>query len=464
MISRIVRDFLERRSRFLLQGSLLYLAVSLLNYSLNGPDGFRSFFPLSGMVWAGVILCLLFSEFHRGLTRVILHLPIGRRALAKTYCALVVGVPTALVLGLTLIAWLATFLGGGIGWISVPMAVACAFFVSGLCFCMDALENSGRRYGGEPAPRRAQVAMWTLLVVAWLAVEYVFFGSFLGSFHFLASPDTWQPKHLLVVLALGTAASALGFARARALLTARRAHPKSRSAAPESAIRKRLPLARHLTGFAAVTASCLWMPVAIAGALGAFFTVDMGVRQLVGLSDSYPRMDWSDTVAAAGIFTGFVVVGFSLTVPCFANFGMLKLLPLSALRLGACVTLLPAILVLIQVALAFPMLYVLDPGAATNIYLPLAGAVGIGALLCPLLLVRPQRDIWFLAALVVIAVLLSSWLTASARAPWLQASAPLVLAGGLFASWALSSHVFRYALAGYVQGPPLQRVSRGGDN
>ena len=464
MTSRIVRDFLARRSRFLVQGSLLYLVVSLLYYSLDGPDGFRSFLPLSGMVWAGVTLGVLLSEFHRGLTRVNLHLPIGRRALAKTYCALVVGVPTALVLGLTLIAWLATSLDGGIGWISVPMAVAWAFLLSSLCFCMDALENSRRRYGGEPAPRRAQVAMWTLFLVAWLAVEYVFFGSFLGSFYFLLSPDTWQPKHLLVLLALGAAASTLGFARTRALLTARRAHPKSRSTAPGSAIRKRLPLARHLTGFAAVTASCLWMPVAIAGAFGAFFAIDTGVRHLVGVSDSYPRMDWSDTVVSGAIFTSFVVVGFCATVPRFANFRVLKGLPVSTRRLAACVTLLPAILVLIQVALAFPMLHVLDPVAATSISLPLAGVVGIGALLCPLLLVRTRADIWFITAVVGIAVLLSSWLTVSVRVPWLQVLAPLVLTGGLFASWGLSSLVFRHALAAVQEGPPLQRVSRGGDN
>lgn len=460
MTSRIVRDFLERISGFLLKGSLLYLVVSLLYYKLDGPDGFRSFFPLSGMVWAGVTLCVLLSEFHRGLTRVILHLPVGRRELAKTYCALVVGVPAALVMGLTLIAWLATSLGGGIGWISVPMAVAWAFLVSSLCFCIDALENSGSRYGGEPAPRWAQVAIWTLFVVAWLAVEYVFFGSLLGSFYFLLSPDTWQPKHLLVSLALGAAAATLGFARARALLTARRAHSKSRLAAPGRAIRMRLSPARHLTGFAAVTASCLWMPIAIVGALGAISAIDMGIRNLAGLSDSYPHMDWRNGVAGGAIFACVIAIGFTATVPRFANFRVLKGLPMSTRRLGACVTLLPAILVLIQVALAFPLLHILDPVAATNLFLPLVGAVGIGALLCPVLLVRPHVDIWFIAAFVVNGVLLGCWLTVSALAPVLKVLTPLVLAGGLYASWAISRLVFRHALAAAAdKPPPLQRVS-----
>ena len=287
---------------------------------------------------------------------------------------------------------------------------------------------------------------------------------FVGSFEFLLYSDSRQPRHLLVVLTFGAAASTLGFARTRALLTARRAHANSRSAAPGRAIRKRLPLPRNLTGFAAVTASCLWMPIAVAGALGVFFAIDMGVRYAAGLSDSYPRMDWSDTVAGQAIFAAFVVVGFTLTVPRFANFGILKRLPVSTRRLGACVTLLPAILVLIQAALALPLLYVLDPIAAAKISWPLAGSVGVGALLCPLLLVRPRQDIWFFAALVGIAVLLSCWLTFSARVPWLQALAPLVLAAGLFASWALSCLLFRYALAAHEEGPPLQRVSRGGDN
>ena len=175
-------------------------------------------------------------------------------------------------------------------------------------------------------------------------------------------------------------------------------------------------------------------------------------------------MDWSNTVAGGAIFTSFVVMGFAATVPRFANFRMLKGLPVSTRRLGACVTLLPAILVLIQVALAFPLLHALDPMAATNLFLPLAGAVGIGALVCPALLVRPQADIVFFAALVGIAVLLSVWLTLSARVPVLQVLAPLVLAGGLFASWALSRLVFRYAVTSTEKGPPLQWVSKGGDN
>ncbi len=325
---------------------------------------------------------------------------------------------------------------------------------------MDALENSRRKYGGESAPRWAQVALWALVVMAGLAGLYVFF----GSFDFFLSVDSWQLKHLLVLLAIGAAASILGFARTGALLTARRAHSKSRLAAHRPAIRKRLPLARNLTGFVALTASCLWMPIAIVGGLGAFFAIDFWVRSLLGLSDSHLLMDLSDTVIVAGVFTSFVVMGFAATVPRFANFRVLKGLPLSTRRLGACVTLLSAVLVLVQVALAFPLLYALDPVAATNLLPPLVGAVGIGSLLCPALLVRPNQDIWLIAALVVIGVLQAFWLTLAARAPALQLLAPLVLAGGLFASWALSMLVFRHALVATEKQPPLQWASRSGNN
>ncbi len=430
MTSRIVRDFLERRSRVLLLGSALYLVVSLLVYSLVGADGFGSFLPFSGMLLVCVFLSVLEIELRGGLTRFLLHRPIDRRALAKTYCALAVGVPAAWVLGLTLIAWLAVSLGGGVGWISVPMAVAWAFLTSGLYFCLAALLNLGREFGGKSPPRSAQVAIWALIVMAWLAGEYVVFGSFIGSIYYLLSPDSWQPKHLLVVLALGAAASTLGFARAHSLLTARRTHSKSRLAAPRPAILSRLPLARNLTGFAAITASCLWMPIAIAGALGAFFAIDFWISSLLGLSDSSWLMDLSNTAVVVGILTFFLAFGFLTMVPRFANFRILKGLPLSTRRLGACVTLLPAVLVLVQVALAFSLLYALDPVAATNLFLPLVGAVGIGALLCPALLVRPQLDIWLIAALVVIAVLQSVWLTLAARLPALQVLAPLVLGGG----------------------------------
>lgn len=463
MISRIVRDFLKRRSRFLLLGSALYMAASLLSYSLNGPDRFGSFLALSGMPFAGVLVCVLLVEYQRGLTRVLMHLPIDRRALAKAYCALIVGVPTAWVVGLTLIAWLVASLAGGVGWIAVPMAVAWAFLVAGLVFCMDALENSGCKYGGESAPRQARIAMWALFITAWLGGEYVIFGSFLGSFFFLGSPDAWQAEHPLVLLALGAAASVLGFARTRTMLTARKARSKPRLAATEPAIRKRLPVARNLTGFAAITAGCLWMPITIAAALGAFFAFDIGIRYMAGLSDSHPHMDLSDPVVRAAILGSFVCLGFGVTAPRFANFRVLKGLPVSAHRLGACVTLLPAVLVLIQLALAFPLFHTLDPVAAVDISLPLAGAVGIGALLCPAVLFRPQQDIALLVAQVGVGALLGSWLAFTALAPVLQVSAPLVLAGGLIASWALSTLVLRHALAAAGKPLPLQGVSPGGN-
>ncbi len=460
MISRMVRDFLERRSRVLLLGSALYLVFSPLAYSLAGDDGFGTFLLLFAMLLASTIAGVLYLEYRSGLMRVLLHLPIERHALATTYWAMAVGVPTAWVLGLTMIAWLATSVGGRVGWFSVPMAVALAFLCSSFCFWMDALENSRRKYGGESAPRWAQVALWALVVMAGLAGLYVFF----SSFDFFLSVDSWQLKHLLVLLAIGAVASILGFARTRALLTARRAHSKSRLAAPRPAIRKWLPLARNLTGFVALTASCLWMPIAIVGGLGVLFAFDFWIRYLRGLSDSHPHMDLSDTLVVGVIFTCFLLVGFATTVPRFANFRILKDLPLSTRRLGACVTLLPAVLVLFQLALAFPLLYALDPVAATNLFLPLVGAVGIGALLCPALLVRPNQDIWLLAALVVIAFLQSVWLIPAARAPALQVLAPLVLAAGLFASWALSVLLFRHALVMTEKQPPLQWVSRGGNN
>ena len=458
MISRVVRDFLERRYWVLLLGSALYLIFSLLAYSRYGHDDFGFFLYVLAITLAIISFVLLYLEDRSGFMRVLRHLPVGCNALATTYWAMAVGVPTAWVLGLTVVAWLATSVGGRGGWFAVPMAVALAFLCSSFFFCIDALENPRRKFGGESAARWAIVALFSLAAMAVLAGVYDFFGS-LEVFLFM---DSWQLKHLLVVLALGAAASILAFLRTRALLTARRAHSKSRLAAPGPAIRKRLPLPRNLTGFAALTASCLWMPIAIVGALGALFAFDFWIRSLRGLSESH--MDLSDTLIVGVVFTCFVVMGFAATVPRFANFRILKDLPLSTRRLGACVTLLPTVLVLLQVALAFPLLYALDPVDATNLFLPLVGAAGIGALLCPALLVRPQEDIWHFAAVVVIAFLLSVWLTRAAQVPALQVLAPMVLAGGLFASWALSSLLFRHALVATEKQRPLQWVSPRRDN
>jgi len=170
-------------------------------------------------------------------------------------------------------------------------------------------------------------------------------------------------------------------------------------------------------------------------------------------------MDLSAPFVRGAIFACLVAIGFVATVPRFANFRVLKGLPLSARRLGASVTLLPTILVLIQVALVFPLLHILNPAAAADLFLPLTGAVGIGALLCPAVLVRPQQDIAFFSGYIGIIVLLYVWLMASVLVPGLQVFAPLVLAGGLFASWAFSSLVFRRALA----AAPLQKLSPGGN-
>ena len=180
VIGRIVRDFLERRFMVLLLGSALNLFLLLLAYSRYGQDGFGTFLLLCAILIASISAGLLYFEYRSGLMRLLLHLPLDRSALARTYWVMAVGVPTAWVLGLTLIAWLATSFGGRVGWSSVPMAVALAFLFSSFCFWMDALENSRRKYGGESAPRWAQVAMLAMLalvVMAGLAGVYVFLDS-----------------------------------------------------------------------------------------------------------------------------------------------------------------------------------------------------------------------------------------------------------------------------------------------
>ena len=468
MISCIVRDFLQRRSRFLLLCSALYLVLTLLAYSLAGQYGIGSFLLLFAVLLTCVGVGMIFFDYQTGFARLLLHLPVDPRVVAKTHLVLAVGIPTVWVFGLTLVAWLATAAFGRISWLTVPMAVVLSFWGAGFVFFLTAMENSGRKFGGDSAPAWVRPVVWTLVGLAALAGFYLL-GAQVG-YYVNRNPrgssqamEFWKLEQVLLLLALGAAASSLGFARARALLIAGGVQRRSRWAAPGALIRRRLPLARNLTGFAAITASCLWMPIASAGALGAFLAVDIGVRFLVGLSDSRPHMDLNDPVVRAGILGFLVVFGFYLTVPRFANFRVLKGLPVSTRRLGACVTLLPAVLVLIQMALAYPLLYVLDPAAAVDISLPVVGAVGLGALLCPVILVRPQLDIASLAALVGIGAVLGSWFALFARMPVLQALTPLALVGGLFASWALSMLVFRHAVAAADKPLPLQRVSPGGN-
>lgn len=209
MISRVVRSLLERRSAVLLLGSALHLVFSLLAYSLAGHDGFGAFLLLFAMLLAGANAGILYLEYRNGLFRVFLQLPVNRNALAAAFWAMAVAVPTVWALGLTLIVWLATSAGDRVGWFFVPMAVALAFLCSSISFCVDSLENSRRKFGGESAPRRAQVALGALVVVAGFAGVYFFW----RLFGFLLSMEFWQLRQLLVVLTIGAGASALGFAR-----------------------------------------------------------------------------------------------------------------------------------------------------------------------------------------------------------------------------------------------------------
>ena len=469
MISRIVRDYLQRRSRFLLLCSALYLVLTLVAYRLAGHYGIGSFLLLFAVLLTCVGVGLIFFDYQTGFARLLLHLPVDPRAVAKTHWVLAVGIPTVWALGLTLVAWLATAAVGRFSWLTVPMAVALSFWIASFVFFLGAIENSGRKFGGDSAPAWVQPVVWTLVGLAAVAGFYLL-GAQVG-YYVNRNPggsaqamEFWKLDHMLLLLLFGAAASSLGFARARALLITGRVQWKSSWAAPWPVIRKRLPLARNLTGFAAITAGCIWVPIAIAAALGVFFAIDISIRDLLELSDSHPHMDLSDPVVRAGILGFLVVLGFYATVPRYANFRILKGLPVSTRRLGVCVTLLPAILVLIQMALAFPLLYFLDPVATMNFSLPLVGAVGIGALLCPVILVRPQLEIVSFAAILGIGALLGSWLTTSARVPVLQMLAPLVLAGGVLASWALSVLVFRHAVAAANKPLSLQRVSPGGNN
>ena len=458
MMSRIIRDFVQRRSIVLVTGSALYLVFSLLAYSLAGHDGFGFFLLAFAILFACLNGGVLYFDYQNGLTRVLFHLPVDRSALAKIYWAMTVVVPTAWVLGLTLIAWLATSAGGRVAWLSVPIAVALSFLMASFAFCVDALENSRRKFGGESAPRWAQVAMVTLVVVAALAGLFVFF----RSLDFFLSKDFWQLKHMLFLLALGAAASTLGLMRTHALLTARRAHPKSRLAGRGPAICKRPFLLRKLSGFAAITVTCLWVPVANAAGLAAFLAFVIALRHFTGLNPLRSQLDLSSDPGSTALFLAFsVVCGFATALPRFADPRVLLGLPAPAVKLSACVTLLPVILLLLQLALTIPLLYVLDRSAAMAFSLPLVGAIGIGALLGPIFLVRSHTSLASLLASLGIVSLVCLWLYASVRMPALRAAAPLVLAGGLLVSWRLSKHAFRRALRSVAKPIPFHRVPPG---
>ena len=171
VISHIVRDYLQRRSMVLLLYSGLFFLLTLLAYSLAGDYGFGSFLLLFAILFVCAAVGLLYFDDRNGFARVLLHLPVDPGMVAKTHWVLMVGIPTVWVLGLTIAALLATSAGGRVSWLSVPLAVTLSFLVASFVFCLDAVRNSGRRFGGESAPGWVRLVVWALVAMAsWAGV------------------------------------------------------------------------------------------------------------------------------------------------------------------------------------------------------------------------------------------------------------------------------------------------------
>lgn len=70
MMSRIIRDFVQRRSIVLVTGSTLYLVFSLLAYSL-GHDWFGFFLLVFAVFLACLMVGVLYFDYQNGLPRVL---------------------------------------------------------------------------------------------------------------------------------------------------------------------------------------------------------------------------------------------------------------------------------------------------------------------------------------------------------------------------------------------------------
>ena len=444
MNRHIVRDYLQRKSRFFLACSALYLFVCLLIYSALGHTNPRELLMIWGIVFA-LPGCVSFSmEQYNGLDRTLRTLPLGGAVLARTHWVLGVGIPLAWVCGLAGIASLAAAWTGRFSWLSVILTCTAVFAVVSLHYCIESIRNAAR-----PLVRNAALVF---LGAMWLALTAM--ASFgVGYFQVRNPPvDGPEPELVFWTLAAGIALSAVGFRCHYASLGKVRENKARKRNKPRFRRRRTPTLMGNLSGLTYLTVSSLAYSLAVATVGVLIVFSPLGQRQLIGFDvDSAPGIPGLDLVrgpllSTYGLHALLLFLGYLLVSCRFLKFRSMRALPLPSWQLGTWVTLLPVAILLVQTALLVGGIFVIDSQAALRVFPVLLGAVGLVSVISPAWLLTMRKPYVGALSGVVISVAIMLWLSLASRIAVLHVVSPLVFMGSVALSWIFSTRIISRSL------------------
>ena len=441
MNRHIVRDYLQRKSRFFLACSALYLFVCLLIYSALGHTNPRELLMIWGIVFA-LPGCVAYTlEQYYGLDRTLGTLPLGGAVLARTRWVLGVGIPLAWVCGLTGIASLAAAWTGRFSWLSVILTCTAVFAVASLHYCIESIRNAAR-----PLVRNAALVF---LGAMWLALTAM--ASFgVGYFQVRNPPvDGPEPELVFWTLAAGIALSAVGFRCHYASLGKVRENKARKRNKPRFRRRHTPTLMGNLSGLTYLTVSSLAYSLAVATVGVLIVFSPLGLRQFLGVDvDPFPSLDLgrgplSSTfwLHALLLFYGYLLVSYR-----FFKLRSMRALPLPSWQLGTWVTLLPVAILLVQTALLVGGIFVIDSQAALRVFPVLLGAVGLVSVISPAWLLTLHKPYVGALSGVVISVAIMLWLSLASRIAVLHLVSPLVFMGSVALSCILSTRIISRSL------------------
>lgn len=450
---RTVAHLLQRESILFFGASAsgLHLFVCLLIYGSAVHTGTGLVILVLAIFLAMLGAEIAFFDIYGDRGRPLVKLPIQRSALARTHWFLGVVVPTLWICGLTVLVTPFVASGSRFTWSSIVFTCAAAFAFAGIAYCLTAFRlGSARMPWGNAA--RFPVPYWVALTLITL------FG---GAYFLVPRVDSGQWTPVLWLLAVAVFASALGFARVHALLTADKAPKRSRIAGFSSIPGRRRIILQRLNGFSSIATTSLSMPVLLAAGATAGLLLARGLAQLFEFETTKPQLALEGGAGSVLVPGFFVLYGFAFTIGKFAVPRVFLTLPITPMELSVRLTLLPVALVLIQLVLAVIGIHLAGGSAEISLLLALLGGTGIGSLGIPASLAATSRlSAMAFAQLGSLATLLL-WFLAAPYIAALHVVAPLIFVAVSLLSIFLSKQVLTRSSWHSTNSSPLYPFREG---
>ena len=447
---RTVADFLQRKSILFFGAGGFHFFVCLLIYGSGVHTGTGLVILVLAIVLAMLGAEIAFFETYGDRGRCLVKLPIQRSALVRTHWFLGVVVPTLWICGLTALVTPFVASGSRFTWSSIVLTCAAAFAFAGIAYCLTAFRVGSARMPWGNA--RLPVPYWVALTP--IAV----FG---GAYFLVPRVDSGQWTPVLWLLAVAVSASALGFARLHALLTADKAPKRSRIAGFNSIPGRRRIILRRLNGFSLIATTSLSMPVLLAAGATIGLLLGRGLAQLFEFETTKPQFALEDGAVSVLVPGFFVLYGFAFTIGKFAVPRVILPLPITPMQLSVRVTLLPVALVLVQLVLAVVGIYLAGGSAEISLLLAFLGGTGIGSLGIPAVLAARARLIALAFAQLGSLATLLLWFLVAPYIAALHVVAPLIFVAVSLLSIFLSKQVLTRSSWHSTNSSPLHHSHAG---